>query len=120
DVYALCVCNHGRYYVETEQTVMHVVNDLLWPVLAGGDPERHQELYAAMDATVRGHHYAKLAVEAALLDLVAQRAGLPVYVLLGGRRRDRIPMAHSVGLMPVDEAVQRAKDVVDEGMQTVK
>src|SRR5207244_9622077 len=58
--------DHGRYYGETAQTVMHVVNDLLWPVLAGGDPARHQELYAAMDATVRGHHYAKLAVEAAL------------------------------------------------------
>jgi muconate cycloisomerase len=112
--------DYGRYYGETPQTVMHVIRDLLWPVLKGGDPARHQELNAAMDAQVRGHNYARTAIDAALLDVVAQRAGLPVYELLGGRRRDRIPMAHSVGLMPVDEAVQRAKDVVDEGMRTVK
>lgn len=112
--------DHGRYYGETAATVMHVVKDVFWPVLRGADPARHQELYADMDAAIRGHHYAKLAVDAALLDLVAQGAGLPVYELLGGRRRDRIPMAHSVGLMPVGEAVQRAKDVVAEGMRTVK
>src|SRR5947209_8584174 len=65
--------------------------------------------------TTKPHRWAGLTV-----DVGAQRANLPVYELLGGRRRDRIPMAHSVGLMPVDEAVQRARDVVDEGMRTVK
>jgi muconate cycloisomerase len=110
----------GRYYGETPATVMHVLRDVVWPVVRGADPASRQQLNAAIDKQVRGHHYARTALDAALLDIVAQRSGLPVYELLGGRRRDRIPMAHSVGLMAVDEAVQRARDVIAEGMRTVK
>ena len=110
----------GRYYGETPSTVMHVINDLFWPVLAHQDPHDHHFLYAEMDKLVRGHHYAKLAIDAALLDLVAQRAGIPVYELLGGRRRSEVPMAHSIGLMPAREAVEEARAVVAEGMRMIK
>ncbi len=110
----------GRYYGETPATVMHVINELLWPVLADGNPSDHQLLYAQMNAAVRGHPYAKLAVDAAILDVVAQDAGVPVYELLGGRRRTKVPIAHSIGLMPVGEAVEEARAVVAEGMTTIK
>lgn len=110
----------GRYYGETPATAFHVVNDLLWPVLAGGDPSDHQLLRAAMDGAVRGYPYAKLAVDAAILDLVAQSARIPVYELLGGRRRTEIPVGHVIGLMPVDEAVEEARAVIAEGMSMVK
>ena len=110
----------GRYYGETPSTVMHIVNDILWPVLTGADPRDHQLLRDRMDEVVRGHPYAKLAVDAALLDLVAQRAGVPVYELLGGRRRVEIPMTHSIGLMAARDAVEEARAVVAEGARTIK
>jgi muconate cycloisomerase len=110
----------GRYYGETPTTVMHVINDLFWPVLANKDPCHHQLLNAQIDRVVRGHHYAKLAVDAALLDLVAQSAQIPVYELLGGQRRSEVPMAHSIGLMPTSDAVEEAQAVVAEGMRMIK
>jgi muconate cycloisomerase len=110
----------GRYYGETPTTVVHVIKDLMWPVLNGADLDHHRLIYEAMNKAVRGHQYAKLAVDAAMLDLVAQRAGIPVYELLGGQRRTEIPMGHSIGLMPVDKAVEEARAVADEGMRTVK
>ena len=110
----------GRYYGETPTTVLHVIEDLLWPVLKGADPRQHRRLYAEMDKAVRGHPYAKMAVDAAILDLVAQNAGIPVYELLGGQHRTEIPITHSIGLMPVDDAVTEARAVTDEGVQAIK
>jgi muconate cycloisomerase len=110
----------GRYYGETPATVVHVIRDLVWPVLEGADPLQHRHLYDEMSKAVRGHPYAKMAIDAAILDVVAQHAGIPVYELLGGRRRAEIEMAHSIGLMPMDDAVEEARAVADEGMPTIK
>jgi muconate cycloisomerase len=109
-----------RYYGETPTTVVHVIKDLMWPVLEGTDPLNHRHLYDDVSKAVRGHPYAKMAVDSAILDVVAQHAGIPVYELLGGQRRAEIPMAHSIGLMPIDEAVEEARAVADEGMPTIK
>jgi hypothetical protein len=89
--------DHGRYAGETPQTVVHVVQDLLAPVLAGLDPFDVEPALAAMDATVKGHAYAKAAVEMALWDLQGKVCGQPVHRLLGralprrggGRAHDR-------------------------------
>jgi muconate cycloisomerase len=112
--------DHGRYYGETPATVTHVITDLLWPVLSGEYVSPHLVLFERMDRAVRGHPYAKSAVHAAVLDVVAQSAGIPVYDLLGGRRRDRIPIAHSIGLMPLEQAVDEAHAAVAEGIRTIK
>ena len=46
-----------------------------------------------VNAAVKGNHFAKCAVETALLDAQARRLGLPLSELLGGRRRDSLPVA---------------------------
>jgi muconate cycloisomerase len=48
---------------------------------------------AGIDRAVVGNHFAKSAVETALLDAQAKRVGLPVSELLGGRQRDELPVA---------------------------
>src|SRR5215207_3789119 len=110
----------GRYYGETPTTVVHAIRDLMWPTLKGANPWQHRRLYDDIGKALRGHPYAKMAVDAAILDLVAQDARIPVYELLGGQRRTEIEMAHSIGLMPVDRATEEARAVADEGMPTIK
>jgi muconate cycloisomerase len=110
----------GRYYGESPTTAIHLVNDLLWPVLSGADPHRNQLVYDEMERAVRGHPYVKSAVDAAILDLVAQSAGLPVYMFLGGQRRTAIPITHVIGLMPVAEVVEEARAVAAEGVSPIK
>jgi muconate cycloisomerase len=73
-----------------------------------------------MDAAIKGHVYAKTAVEGALLDLNARRAGLPVYELLGGKRRDRVPIAHSMGLLPIEQVVEEVEQALEEGVRVIK
>src|ERR1700684_579232 len=52
---------------------------------------------AAMDAKMYGNSGAKAAIEIALHDLVGRATGQPLHVLLGGKRRDRIPLLAVIG-----------------------
>ncbi|HWX85560.1 MAG TPA: enolase C-terminal domain-like protein [Xanthobacteraceae bacterium] len=52
---------------------------------------------AAMDAQMYGNSGAKAAIEIALHDLFGRARGLPLHALLGGKRRERIPLLAVIG-----------------------
>jgi muconate cycloisomerase len=112
--------DHGKYFGETPQTTAHIINDILAPALNGQDPARFEYIHAWMDQAVKGYPYCKAAVDAALYDVVGKALSVPAYQLLGGRYRDRIPIAHSLGLMEIAKAVAEAREVVAEGVKTIK
>jgi muconate cycloisomerase len=62
-------------------------------VMIGQDATRIQALMARVGKMVKDNRFAKSAVETALLDAQGKRVGLPVSELIGGRRRDRLPVA---------------------------
>jgi muconate cycloisomerase len=77
-------------------------------------------LHARMDEVIRGYPYAKAAVEMAVYDLAGRTRGVPVWMLLGGRARAAVPVTHSIGFLPLDEAVAEVARVVGEGIRTIK
>jgi muconate cycloisomerase len=112
--------DYMKYYGETPETTVHIVNDILAPAIAGHDPCAIGLLHGIMDKAVKGYPYAKAAVDMALYDLAGKALGVPAYRLLGGCYRRRIPVAHSIGLMEIDKAVEEALQVKSEGIKTVK
>lgn len=112
--------DYMKYYGETPKTTIHVVNDILAPAISGHDPCAIGSLHGIMDKAVKGYPYAKAAVDMALYDLAGKALGVPAYRLLGGRYRQRIAVAHSIGLMEIDKAVEEALQVKSEGIKTVK
>jgi len=110
----------GRYFGESASIVGHVIERYLAPAVKGVDPANIVELHAKMDAVIKGYPYAKAAVEFAAYDLAARRLGVPVYTLLGGRARERVPVTHSIGLVCVEEAEREAAQVAAEGIGTIK
>jgi len=112
--------DHGKYFGETPQTTAHIINDILAPALAGQDPSRFEAIHALMDQAVKGYPYCKAAVDAALYDVVGKALQVPVYQLLGGLFRERIPIAHSLGLMEIPKAVDEALQAKSEGVKTIK
>jgi L-alanine-DL-glutamate epimerase-like enolase superfamily enzyme len=106
----------GRYFGETPVTVRHAICDLLAPEIVGLDPFELHEARLRMDGALKGHPYAKAAVDIALYDLQGRLSGLPLYKLLGGRVRDDLPIAHMVGIMEIDDAVREAEAAVAEGV----
>ena len=107
-------------YGETTKTTVTIIRDFLAPALKDVDVRQFEAVHTAMNRTIRGYPYAKAAVEVALLDAVARSIGVPVYQLLGGRVRDKVELAHSIGLMEIDEAVAEAAKVIEEGITTLK
>jgi len=108
------------YYGETARTAHHLVTDYFWPIIEGQSPLDIGPIHVEMDEAVKGHPYAKAAVDIALHDLAGKRLGVPVYELLGGKHRDRIPITHSLGIMENDQAVEEAERAVSEGVRTIK
>lgn len=109
-----------RYYGESPETVHHVIKDHLIEAVKGLDPREMSMLHATMDKSVKGHPYAKAAIDMACYDIAGKAANVPVYTLLGGKFRDRIEVAHSLGIMTVDQCMAEAEQAVEEGAKTIK
>jgi muconate cycloisomerase len=111
---------HGRHYGETPETVKHIVEAYLLPAVRDLDPAEIAVVHAHMDKVVKGHPYAKAAVDIACHDLAGKAQGVPVSTLLGGRLRDGIEVTHSLGIMEVDRCVAEGEQAVAEGARTIK
>jgi muconate cycloisomerase len=112
--------DHMKYYGESTTTTEHVIKDYLAPVLVGADPLNLEPILFEMDRRVKGYPYAKAAVDTALYDLIGQHLNVPVYQLLGGARSEWVLLCHSIGIMPIDEAVREACEVVAQGVKVIK
>jgi muconate cycloisomerase len=112
--------DHGKYFGETPQTTVHIINDILAPALTDQDPRRFEAVHAVMDRAVKGYPYCKAAIDTALYDVAGKALNAPAYQLLGGLFRERIPIAHSLGLMEIEKAVDEARQATIEGVKTIK
>lgn len=112
--------DHGKYYGETPGTTGLVIREHLAPALIGAEAGNLAKLHTLMDEAIKGHPYAKASVDMAVYDLLGRYLNVPVYTLLGGRVRAAVPVAHSIGLLNVDEAVAECVQVVKEGVRTIK
>ncbi len=112
--------DHGRYYGESPELTVTVIRDILGPVVVGQDPFDIERLNAALDIAIKGYPYAKTAIDMALHDIKGKALGVPVYQLLGGLSRERVPVAHSLGIMDIDRACAEATEAIGEGIRTIK
>ncbi|HSE74506.1 MAG TPA: mandelate racemase/muconate lactonizing enzyme family protein [Dongiaceae bacterium] len=71
---------------------------LIAPAVIGLDPRRVQRVYDAMDGALKGHLYAKAAIDIACWDLLGRATGLPLRDLLGGAYREQLPLYIGIGI----------------------
>ena len=110
----------GAYYGESQKTTFHIIKDFLEPIIKNEDPFQLEVIHQKMDQKVKGYPYAKAAVEMALMDIIGKAYKTPLYQLLFGLYRDKIPIQHSIGLMSPEEAAREASLVAEEGIRTIK
>jgi muconate cycloisomerase len=110
----------GRYFGESPGTVRSVVSQYLAPAVMGCLAGDITELHARMDHALKGHPYAKAAIEIAAYDLAGLQSNLPSARLLGGVVRRRVPVTHSIGLIGFEAAEREVAQVAREGIRTVK
>ena len=71
--------------------------------LIGEDPTQLSRINQIMDETLKGHPYAKSAIDIACWDILGKATGLPVAVLLGGVLDSEIPLYRSITYGAPDE-----------------
>ncbi len=79
------VCPLGPFYLPAYASGCRAGIAELAPHLIGYDPRQLSLLNRRMDAALKGHPYAKSAIDIACWDILGQVAGIPVCELLGGR-----------------------------------
>ncbi len=110
------------------QVTKAVVEHMLAPMLIGRDPHDVEGLWDEMFQQLRGWgHYRGFVFEAisgidtALWDILGQAAALPLYKVLGGAGRDRVPCyASSVYFAEIKEMVREAEQQVGLGHTALK
>ncbi|WP_299625268.1 mandelate racemase/muconate lactonizing enzyme family protein [Pelagibius sp.] len=85
-------CPCGESYMEAHSEGTEAAARLLAPALLGEDPRQLAKIEGIMDATLRGHGYAKSPFDAACWDILGKATGQPVWMLLGGRLTEGAPM----------------------------
>src|ERR1700747_2452041 len=81
------------YGAESPEGMKLAIDQYIAPILKSVNPARVPEPMIAIRKAIKGNNFAKCAVETALLDAWGKRIGLPVSELVGGRLRDRLPVA---------------------------
>lgn len=105
---------------EDYTTAAHVITSFLEPALVGEDPRDIERLTTKMRRAVAGHPFTKSGLEIALWDILGKAAGLPVYRLLGGAIRQRVPIKMSVSGTTPERAAELARWAVKQGLRALK
>jgi cis-L-3-hydroxyproline dehydratase len=91
-------CPLGPTYLEGFAGGARAALHELGPAVLGADVTEPAEVGRRMDAALRGHRYAKSAIDVACWDAFGRSVGLSVGALLGGRARDTLPIYVAVPL----------------------
>ncbi|KKX33349.1 mandelate racemase/muconate lactonizing enzyme family protein [Rhizobium sp. LC145] len=93
----------------------------LAPLLIGEDPLHTEKIWQKMQVAMMGHGMlgtvgggAMTGIDMALWDIKGKALGVPVWMLLGGKLRDRIPIySHA-------NSVERARELRQRGIKAIK
>ncbi len=87
--------------------------------LRGADPLRRMRLLERLREPLADRPGALSAIDMALHDLLGKASGLPLWRLLGGYR-ESIATSVTIGILPLDETLERARRHVGEGFRSLK
>jgi muconate cycloisomerase len=99
------------YGEESPEGIKLAIDRYFAPLLQGVDA-RPALAMSRIAATIVGNHFAKCAVETALMDAQGLRVGLPVSELLGGRLRDRLPVLWTLASGDTGRDIAEAEEMI--------
>lgn len=96
-------CPIGSTYLPAYAQGIPAAFSLLAHALLGEDPRALHRIEQRMEDALRGHPYAKSALDIACWDILGKASNLPVHTLLGGELTHGAPMYRVVPQKPVEE-----------------
>lgn len=105
---------------EFQVSIKACIDNYLAPSIIGDNPMDLERIIEKMDRAAKGNWFAKSAINMALLDIVGKQLNLPVYNLLGGLYRSKVPLAYGAYSMDIDEEVEGCQSHVSSGWTLIK
>ncbi len=105
---------------ESQATIVPLIRGRLAPVLTGRSPFDVERIVRDLEAAAPTSPYARAAVVDALWDLMAKAYGVPLYQLLGGLYRDRIPVVWTIGIKDRVAMAEEARRAIGRGYRLLK
>ncbi|MBB4077949.1 L-alanine-DL-glutamate epimerase-like enolase superfamily enzyme [Lewinella aquimaris] len=102
---------------ELAADVERAITDIIAPALIGQKPYHFARLLEELRLVLKSSALAM--VDAALYDLVAKQADVPLYQFLGGYRSS-IATSITIGILSQEETMVRAREYVDRGFGILK
>lgn len=104
---------------ETMESVLDAYHSRIEPILRGENPLHYSRIYEQLHQVMADETSALAMVEIALYDLCARKAGMPLYVFLGGFR-DKIRTSVTIEELPDKEILQRVSYLQAQGIRAFK
>ena len=104
---------------ETQETVFELAKQV-GKLLIGKDPFAIEDRLAGIDRAVKGNYTMKSAFDMALYDLAAQKAGMPLYQLLGGSNHREIFTDMTISIGTPEKMAKDAKEFKESGFPAIK
>lgn len=101
------------YGPESPEGIKLAIDRYIEPILRGKDACRVGMVMDLVSKSVRGNHFAKSAIECALLDAHARRLNVPLWELLGGQRRESLPVAWTLASGDTAKDIAEAHRMLD-------
>ncbi|MCV3242298.1 mandelate racemase/muconate lactonizing enzyme family protein [Mesorhizobium sp. ZC-5] len=92
----------------------------LAPQLLGADASGVEALNRRMDLLLKGHPYAKSAIDMALWDLAGKHSGLSLASMSGGAEGDSLALYRSIAQQAPDAMAARAQKYIAEGYRRLQ
>jgi L-alanine-DL-glutamate epimerase-like enolase superfamily enzyme len=104
---------------ESPESVLEAFKTVVEPRLKGADPLRIARLIETLKKDLKNQPAAVAAVDMALHDILGKVSNLPLWKLLGGFRRS-FKTSITIGILPVEQTLERANYWIDQGFTALK
>ncbi|MDY7395915.1 dipeptide epimerase [Aureibaculum sp. 2210JD6-5] len=104
---------------ETPEQVETTIKDIIIPFLKGKNPFNYAKILADLKVLLKEKSSSLAMVDLAMHDLIAKKADVPLYLLLGGYRNS-IATSITIGILPMEETLKKATDFVKQGFSIIK
>ena len=105
----------GENYMVAHSHGVEAVARLVAPQLIGEDPRQVAKIEQIMDRVIQGHGYAKSPFDTACWDILGQSVEQPVWLLLGGKLTDGVPMYRVVPQTTIVDTIAQLQQYRTDG-----
>ncbi len=109
------VCPLGPFYLPAYAAGARAGIAELAHHILGEDPTQLEKLNRFMDRSLKGHPYAKSAIDIACWDILGQVCGQPICTLLGGRYSDDFVLYRAISQESPEKMAAKVAGYRDEG-----